>query len=194
MTKKKKILIWIVSILLGGALLYSGAWLYFYYAVCLPHMPAESYGFKIDEDLPQSAGGTNYTADIGDKYWFGCYFVPHFGNFHCSFTITTSTGIDDDHCIVNEDGSVDYIPYNMSGSAFSVSMIAPLRFNGSIKYYIFDVSKMTETDWSSYLVLDANGKLLNEDEQTAADLAIYRETLLELMEFIEVTNTVTGVQ
>ena len=194
MTKKKKILIWIVSILLGGALLYSGAWLYYYYAVCLPHMPAESYGFKIDEDLPQSAGGTNYTADIGDKYWFGCYFVPHFGNFHCSFTITTSTGIDDDHCIVNEDGSVDYIPYNMSGSAFSVSMIAPLRFNGSIKYYIFDVSKMTETDWSSYLVLDANGKLLNEDEQTAADLAIYREALPELMEFIETTNTMTGMQ
>ena len=194
MTKKKKILIWSVSILLGGALLYSGAWLYYYYAVCLPHMPAESYGFKIDEDLPQSAGGTNYTADIGDKYWFGCYFVPHFGNFHCSFVITTSTGIDDDHCIVNEDGSVDYIPYNMSGSAFSVSMIAPLRFNGSIKYYIFDVSKMTGTDWGSYLVLDANGKLLNEDEQTAADLAIYREALPELMEFIEVTNTVTGVQ
>ena len=194
MTKKKKILIWIVSILLGGALLYSGAWLYFYYAVCLPHMPAESYGFKIDEDLPQSAGGTNYTADIGDKYWLGCYFVPHFGNFHCSFVITTSTGIDDEHCIVNEDGSVDYIPYNMSGSDFSVSMIAPLGFNGSIKYYIFDVSKMTGTDWGSYLVLDANGKLLNEDEQTAADLAIYREALPELMEFIEVTNTVTGVQ
>ena len=187
MTKKKKILIWIVSILLGGALLYSGAWLYYYYAVCLPHMPAESYGYKIDEDLPQSAGGTDYTALIGDKYWLGDYFVPHFGNFHCSFTITTSTGIDDDHCIVNEDGSVDYIRYNMSGSAFSVSMIAPFRFNGSIKYYIFDVSKMTETDWSSYLVLDANGKLLNEDEQTAADLAIYREALPELMEFIEVT-------
>ena len=122
MTKKKKILIWIVSILLGGALLYSGVWLYFYYAVCLPHMPAESYGFKIDEDLPHSAGGTDYTALIGDKYWLGCYFVPHFGNFHCSFTITTSTGIDDEHCIVNEDGSVDYIPYNMSGSDFSVSM------------------------------------------------------------------------
>ena len=67
MTKKKKILIWIVSILLGGALLYSGAWLYYYYAVCLPHMPAESYGFKIDENLPQSAGGTDYTALIGDK-------------------------------------------------------------------------------------------------------------------------------
>ena len=194
MTKKKKILIWIVSILLGGALLYSGAWLYFYYAVCLPHMPAESYGFKIDEDLPQSAGGTNYTADIGDKYWLGCYFVPHFGNFHCSFVITTSTGIDDEHCIVNEDGSVDYIPYNMSGSDFSVSMIAPLGFNGSIKYYIFDVSKMTGTDWGSYLVLDANGKLLNEDEQTAADLAIYREALPELMEFIETTNTMTGMQ
>ena len=194
MTKKKKILIWSVSILLGGALLYSVAWLYFYYAVCLPHMPAESYGFKIDEDLPQSAGGTNYTADIGDKYWLGCYFVPHFGNFHCSFVITTSTGIDDEHCIVNEDGSVDYIPYNMSGSDFSVSMIAPLGFNGSIKYYIFDVSKMTGTDWGSYLVLDANGKLLNEDAQTAADFAIYREALPELMEFIEVTNTVTGVQ
>ena len=194
MTKKKKILIWIVSILLGGALLYSGAWLYYYYAVCLPHMPAESYGFKIDENLPQSAGGTDYTALIGDKYWLGCYFVPHFGNFHCSFTITTSTGIDDNHCIVNEDGSVDYIRYNMSGSAFSVSMIAPFGFNGSIKYYIFDVSKMTETDWSSYLVLDANGKLLNKDAQTAADFAIYRVALPELMEFIEVTNTVTGVQ
>ena len=82
----------------------------------------------------------------------------------------------------------------MSGSDFSVSMIAPLGFNGSIKYYIFDVSKMAGTDWGSYLVLDANGKLLNEDEQTAADLAIYREALPELMEFIEVTNTVTGVQ
>ena len=194
MTKKKKILIWIVSILLGGALLYSGTWLYYYYAVCLPHMPAESYGFKIDEDLPQSAGGTNYTADIGDKYWLGCYFVPHFGNFHCSFTITTSTGIDDEHCIVNEDGSVDYIPYNMSGSDFSVSMVAPLGFNGKFKDYTFDVSRMTETDWGSYLVLDANGKLLNEDEQTAADLSIYREALPELMEFIETTNTMTGMQ
>ena len=194
MTKKKKILIWIVSILLGGALLYSGAWLYFYYAVCLPHMPAESYGFKIDEDLPHSAGGTDYTALIGDKYWLGCYFVPHFGNFHCSFTITTSTGIDDEHCIVNEDGSVDYIPYNMSGSDFSVSMSTLLGFNGKFKDYSFNISRMTETDRGSYLVLDANGKLLNEDEQTAADLAIYREALPELMEFIETTNTMTGMQ
>ena len=194
MTKKKKILIWIVSILPGGALLYSGAWLYFYYAVCLPHMPAESYGFKIDEDLPQSAGGTDYTALIGDKYWLGDYFVPHFGNFHCSFTITTSTGIDDDHCIVNEDGSVDYIPYNMSGSDFSVSMSTLLGFNGKFKDYSFNISRMTETDRGSYLVLDANGKLLNEDEQTAADLAIYREALPELMEFIETTNTMTGMQ
>ena len=194
MTKKKKILIWIVSILLGGALLYSGAWLYFYYAVCLPHMPAESYGFKIDEDLPQSAGGTDYTALIGDKYWLGDYFVPHFGNFHCSFTITTSTGIDDDHCIVNEDGSVDYIPYNMSGSDFSVSMSTLLGFNGKFKDYSFNISRMTETDRGSYLVLDANGKLLNEDERTAADLAIYREALPELMEFIETTNTMTGMQ
>ena len=194
MTKKKKILIWIVSILLGGALLYSGTWLYFYYAVCLPHMPAESYGFKIDEDLPQSAGGTDYTALIGDKYWLGDYFVPHFGNFHCSFTITTSTGIDDDHCIVNEDGSVDYIPYNMSGSDFSVSMSTLLGFNGKFKDYSFNISRMTETDRGSYLVLDANGKLLNEDEQTAADLAIYREALPELMEFIETTNTMTGMQ
>ena len=194
MTKKKKILIWIVSILLGGALLYSGTWLYFYYAVCLPHMPAESYGFKIDEDLPHSAGGTDYTALIGDKYWLGCYFVPHFGNFHCSFTITTSTGIDDEHCIVNEDGSVDYIPYNMSGSDFSVSMSTLLGFNGKFKDYSFNISRMTETDRGSYLVLDANGKLLNEDEQTAADLAIYREALPELMEFIETTNTMTGMQ
>lgn len=194
MTKKKKILIWIVSILLGGVLLYSGAWLYFYYAVCLPHMPAESYGFKIDENLPQSAGGTDYTALIGDKYWLGDYFVPHFGNFHCSFTITTSTGIDDDHCIVNEDGSVDYIPYNMSGSDFSVSMSTLLGFNGKFKDYSFNISRMTETDRGSYLVLDANGKLLNEDEQTAADLAIYREALPELMEFIETTNTMTGMQ
>ena len=194
MTKKKKILIWIVSILLGGALLYSGAWLYFYYAVCLPHMPAESYGFKIDQYTPSSPGLTIYSTDMEETYWTCFYRVPTFGNFCCSFGITTATGIDDDHCIVNEDGSVDYIPYNMSGSAFSVSMIAPLGFNGSIKYYIFDVSKMTGTDWGSYLVLDANGKLLNEDAQTAADLAIYREALPELMEFIEVTNTVTGVQ
>ncbi|WP_288703558.1 hypothetical protein [uncultured Ruminococcus sp.] len=194
MTKKKKILIWIVSILLGGALLYSGAWLYYYYAVCLPHMPAESYGFKIDEDLPQSAGGTNYTADIGDKYWLGCYFVPHFGNFHCSFTITTSTGIDDEHCIVNEDGSVDYIPYNMSGSDFSVSMGATFGLNGKFKDYSFNISRCTETYTSSYLILNEKGELLNKDEQTAADLAIYREALPELMEFIEVTNTVTGVQ
>lgn len=35
--EKEKIIILIVSILLGGALLYSGAWLYYYYAVCLPH-------------------------------------------------------------------------------------------------------------------------------------------------------------
>ena len=194
MTKKKKILIWIVSILLGGALLYSGAWLYYYYAVCLPHMPAESYGFKIDQYTPSSPGLTIYSADMEETYWTCFYRVPTFGNFCCSFGITTATGIDDDHCIVNEDGSVDYIPYNMSGSDFSVSMVAPLGFNGKFKDYTFDVSRMTETDRGSYLVLDANGKLLNEDEQTAADLAIYREALPELMEFIEVTNTVTGVQ
>lgn len=194
MTKKKKILIWIVSILLGGALLYSGAWLYFYYAVCLPHMPAESYGFKIDEDIPPDPGLTTYYADIEKKYWTCFYRVPTFGNFCCSFGITTATGIDDDHCIVNEDGSVDYIPYNMSGSDFSVSMSTLLGFNGKFKDYSFDVSRMTETDRGSYLVLDANGKLLNEDEQTAADLAIYREALPELMEFIETTNTMTGMQ
>ena len=181
MTKKKKILIWIVSILLGGALLYSGAWLYFYYAVCLPHMPAESYGFAIDQYTPSSPGLTIYC-------------VPTFGNFCCSFGITTATGIDDDHCIVNEDGSVDYIPYNKSGSDFSVSMVAPLGFNGKFKDYTFDVSRMTETDRDSYLVLDANGKLLNKDAQTAADFAIYREALPELMEFIETTNTMTGMQ
>ena len=191
--KKKKIIILIVSILLGGALLYSGAWLYYYYAVCLPHMPAESYGFAIDEYLPQSSGGTYYTADIGDKYWFGCYYVPHFGNFHCSFTITTSTGIDDDHCIVNEDGSMEYIPYNMSGSVFSVSMVAPLGVNGKFKYYSFIVSRMTERYRGSNLKLNANGELLNEDEQDAYGLALYREALPELMEFIETANTMTGV-
>ena len=194
MTKKKKILIWIVSILLGGALLYSGAWLYYYYAVCLPHMPAESYGFAIDQYTPSSPGLTIYSTDMEETYWTCFYRVPTFGNFCCSFGITTATGIDDDHCIVNEDGSVDYIPYNMSGSDFSVSMSTLLGFNGKFKDYSFDVSRMTETDRGSYLVLDANGKLLNEDEQPAADLAIYREALPELMEFIEVTNTVTGVQ
>ena len=191
--EKEKIIILIVSILLGGALLYSGAWLYYYYAVCLPHMPAESYGFAIDEYLPQSSGGTYYTADIGDKYWFGCYYVPHFGNFHCSFTITTSTGIDDDHCIVNEDGSMEYIPYNMSGSVFSVSMVAPLGVNGKFKYYSFIVSRMTERYRGSNLKLSANGELLNEDEQDAYGLALYREALPELMEFIETANTMTGV-
>ena len=191
--EKEKIIILIVSILLGGALLYSGAWLYYYYAVCLPHMPAESYGFAIDEYLPQSSGGTYYTADIGDKYWFGCYYVPHFGNFHCSFTITTSTGIDDDHCIVNEDGSMEYIPYNMSGSVFSVSMVAPLGVNGKFKYYSFIVSRMTERYRGSNLKLNANGELLNEDEQDAYGLALYREALPELMEFIETANTMTGV-
>ena len=191
--EKEKIIILIVSILLGGALLYSGAWLYYYYAVCLPHMPAESYGFAIDEYLPQSSGGTYYTADIGDKYWFGCYYVPHFGNFHCSFTITTSTGIDDDHCIINEDGSVDYIPYEMSGSDFSVSMVAPLGVNGKFKYYSFIVSRMTERYRGSNLKLNANGELLNEDEQDAYGLALYREALPELMEFIETANTMTGV-
>ena len=135
-----------------------------------------------------------YSTDMEETYWTCFYRVPTFGNFCCSFGITTATGIDDDHCIVNEDGSVDYIRYNMSGSDFSVSMVAPLGFNGKFKDYTFDVSRMTETDRDSYLVLDANGKLLNEDEQTAADLAIYREALPELMEFIEVTNTVTGVQ
>lgn len=69
-----------------------------------------------------------------------------------------------------------------------------LGFNGKFKDYSFNISRMTETDRGSYLVLDANGKLLNEDEQTAADLAIYREALPELMEFIETTNTMTGMQ
>ena len=192
--KKKKILIWIVSILLGGALLYSGAWLYFYYAVCLPHMPAESYGFAIDQYTPSSPGLTIYSTDMEETYWTCFYRVPTFGNFCCSFGITTATGIDDDHCIVNEDGSVDYIPYNMSGSDFSVSMSTLLGFNGKFKDYSFNISRMAETDRGSYLVLDANGKLLNEDEQTAADLAIYREALPELMEFIETTNTMTGMQ
>ena len=191
--EKEKIIILIVSILLGGALLYSGAWLYYYYAVCLPHMPAESYGFAIDEYLPQSSGGTYYTADIGDKYWFGCYYVPHFGNFHCSFTITTSTGIDDDHCIINEDGSVDYIPYEMSGSDFSVSMGGTFGFDGKFKDYGFNVSRVTETHRGAYLVLNANGELLNEDELDAYGLALYREALPELMEFIETANTMTGV-
>lgn len=75
--KKKKILIWSVSILLGGALLYSGAWLYYYYAVCLPHMPAESYGFAIDQYTPSSPGLTIYSTDMEETYWT-CFIVsPH---------------------------------------------------------------------------------------------------------------------
>ena len=194
MTKKKKILIWIVSILLGGALLYSGAWLYYYYAVCLPHMPAESYGFAIDQYTPSSPGLTIYSADMEETYWTCFYRVPTFGNFCCSFGITTATGIDDEHCIVNEDGSVDYIPYNMSGSDFSVSMGATFGLNGEFKDYSFNISRCTETYTSSYLILNEKGELLNKDEQTAADFAIYREALPELMEFIETTNTMTGMQ
>ena len=57
-----------------------------------------------------------------------------------------------------------------------------------------DSTFLGETYTSSYLILNEKGELLNEDKQTAADLAIYREALPELMEFIEVTNTVTGVQ
>ena len=69
-----------------------------------------------------------------------------------------------------------------------------LQGNGEYKDYSFNISRCTETYTSSYLILNENGELLNEDAQTAADLAIYREALPELMEFIEVTNTVTGVQ
>ena len=191
--KKKKIIILIVSILLGGALLYSGAWLYYYYAVCLPHMPAESYGFAINEDLPQGSRGIKYYAPVNEKYQQCSFYTPKFGNFHCTFGITTSIGFDDDHCIINEDGSVDYIPYEMSGSDFSVSMGGTFGFDGKFKDYGFNVSRVTETHRGAYLVLNANGELLNEDEQDAYGLALYREALPELMEFIETANTMTGV-
>ncbi|MCI5817111.1 MAG: hypothetical protein MR003_08450, partial [Ruminococcus sp.] len=61
------------------------------------------------------------------------------------------------------------------------------------KDYGFNVSRVTETHRGAYLVLNANGELLNEDEQDAYGLALYREALPELMEFIETANTMTGV-
>lgn len=190
MTKKKKILIWIVSILLGGALLYSGAWLYFYYAVCLPHMPAESYGFKIDEDIPPDPGLTTYYADIEKKYWTCFYRVPTFGKFCCSFSIINVGGFNENRYTIDENGNKDYGEY----TNFSICLVEPLGLNGKIKHYCFDVSRCTQRDYGSYLIVNEKGELLNEDEQTAADLAIYREALPELMEFIETTNTMTGMQ
>jgi len=190
MTKKKKILIWIVSILLGGALLYSGAWLYFYYAVCLPHMPAESYGFAINEDIPPDPGLTTYYADIEKKYWTCCYRVPTFGNFCCSFSIINAGGFNENRYTIDENGNKDYGEY----TDFSICLVAPFGLNGKIKYYCFDVSRCTQRDYGSYLIVNEKGELLNEDKQTAIDLSIYRDALPEMMELIETTNTMTGVQ
>ena len=191
MTKKKSIIIIIaISLLVIGALVYSGLWFYYYNVVCLPNMPAESYGVTIYGSSKYDTSGTNE-----GQYSEYLFRIPQFGNFHCSYhthvdvkkpnadSIVIPTPVPDENGITPRN---NYCPY------YSVSMVAPLGMNGKYNNYSISISDGVAS--GAYFKLDSNGEFLNPDEVSEYGVQLYNETRTAIFEFIDSVEMLSNSQ
>lgn len=184
----KKVICALSALIFAGAV-YSGAWYYYYSNTYLKHTP-DNFAEYEDSNTPM-ASGTRYVSPPDEKY--SNYFItkPKFGHFVCVIGGSSALGIDDEHYTIDENGNKVYDIYNMSGSDFQYAFRARLNMSGNVKEYTFDVHPSISDDKyaaTAFLVFDTNGNIMNKDDLSSGEYAIYNDANPEICEYIRNMN------
>ncbi|WP_024861897.1 hypothetical protein [Ruminococcus flavefaciens] len=183
---KKKIFIILLSIITAFFLLFSSVWLFCYHIVWKPHIPTDVVGLKIDKD--SKSRHTYYSTPDDEKYRQFTFSVPWYGNFHCVCSYTSGINFDENNFVINDDGEKEIIPTPISGSKFIFSIIMPISMSGKAQKIICDIQPMPNDEKyaeSAYFELDINGKLQNMDNYSKKEIALYNDSLPEVLEIID---------
>ncbi len=188
--KKKSIIITILLILIICAL-YAGTWLFYYLAVWMPHVTEDAH-HKIRKDKVSRT--TAYEVAPDDRYDSYSIIIPWFGSFHCYCTMSSAIGFDEDKFVIDENGEKSYSYHTMSGSDFDYNMTAPVKMNGKIDTYYFNVNPFTDKyTGAAEFVLDKEGNLLNEEELSKKEIEMYQDASSELKAFIAKTQSIFNI-
>lgn len=194
MTKRKKRVVLALSIVVVGAALYCGTWLFYYNVVWMPHLSGSGATQIRKDDLTKQTIYTTMPDEIYNEYSF---FMPRFGSFYCYCGAVSAIEIDEAHYTIDADGSKRCESVTMSGSAFDYSMTAHFGLNGKIKSYFFNISPLPPQEKyakSVTLEVRADGTLLNEEEQSKKGMAIYSDALPEMLTYIDKLNEIFALE
>lgn len=184
--KRKKIYITIISIILILILLFSGTWIYCYYAVWKPHIPTNISKLEIDKN--SSARRTYYRTPDDEKNRQFTLSLPWFGNFHCVCSYTSGINFDDNNFIINENGEKEIIPTAISGSDYFFSILLPVTMTGKIKQIVCNVQPVSSNKKyaeSAYFEMSLDGSLKNKEMYNQKELALYNDSLPEILEITD---------
>ncbi len=190
MTKNKKRIIIILSVILFICLAYVGAWYYYYSCIYKKHIPENFSDYQ--EMSVGVSSGYRYISPPDEGY--NTYYItePKFGHFVCSIGGSSAVGMDDNRYTINENGDKEYEIYNMSGSDFHYSFGGRFLFNGKLNGFSFNVEPAVLNEKyavSAHILLDRDGQLMNGDELSTDEYAIYEDAYPEILEFIENLKT-----
>ncbi|MBR3044429.1 MAG: hypothetical protein IKI45_08105 [Oscillospiraceae bacterium] len=192
---KKKPVIIVVSIAAGIAIIYCFAWAYLKHFVWMPHLPADITEYTVEKSFAR----TYYRSPPDDKYYNYTISTPGLFNFpwYCSFNVISGIGTDDEHVLVSEDGSVQYIPFPMSGSDFTYSFGGHLGLNGKINLYVCSVNSYSYDDQfpkSAFFLFNHELELEETANYTEQEIALYHRTKPELENLRDNMNKLFSLQ
>lgn len=176
MSKKKRVLVIVLSCVLSCLVLYAGTWLLYRYKIVSAHFPT---GFTLDESRPIGKRYHSYfsTEDPYGGYDSYHYAVPKFGYFSCAFGFTSSR-------ILTDEGNTVIA----SGSKFSYSMGGNFRAFAKCKQMVISAAyyatPQTEIPEGAFWEVDLEGNLLNSEEISAQSVQLYNEAKPEIIEYI----------
>ncbi len=188
MKRIHKHLLIVSAIILGITLCYSLTWLYFYRCVCLPHVKNSNYSLDVNTVSETNTKFYEYTDELGDCYMIS---IPKFGSFTCGYSTCSSYVSDCDITVIDQNGNETFLTYTLNGSEFAGNVIAYFGISGKVEYFIviFGPVQLTEdnadvyAEYTRFYVLE-DGTLLNEDELSSQEYAIYKDGYDEMMRLI----------
>lgn len=177
MKKKRAIIILSVAALI--LLVYTGAWMYCLHFIWLPHLPDQS---KIDRVETEKAWTYYYLKEDENGYLFRML-VPSFSGFlggRCVLDAVSSIVIDD----TDQNGNYEIEGHHITEiSDYSFTAACPLNFKGEIKSFGIVVNATVPDDDCAAVAcfnISPDMVLENEEELSAPELKLYRETLPEI--------------
>lgn len=170
----------LIVIVLSCGILYGGLWTAYYFIIVRPHITE-----SLSEDDSGYYGYFNaYETGVDEQYYDYVIYAPKFGSFIFYCTMSSS---------VSTDGGSQH---NINGSPFDYSMIAEFNIAGNIESYKFNVQPMPLREGyanAALLILDENGELINRDDLTDPEIAIYDDTKAEMTDIIHRTQNVFNI-
>jgi len=190
---KKKIPLIIISALVLLVGIFSVTWICYYQWIWMPHVNDATV--KLEKSKDDITGETIYSIkdEFGDTYYIS---IPRFGSFDCHVATYSTYVLDEAKPSTDESGNITFESYVQNGSAFGGTMLASFTMKGTIEEYKFDIGPYPELDddemyaQSAFLRVSPDGSLLNEDELSKKEYAIYKDSYSEIMKFIQTTNRI----